>query len=67
MGQTLRSDCDMTLDAGNFFAGIITLLFGAVGVFYALGINDQKAGQAVAPLFGAGLANQFFLTPAPVR
>jgi hypothetical protein len=32
-------------------------VFRAVGVLHALRINDQKAGQGVAPLFGAGLAN----------
>ena len=71
MGQALRVNGDMTFDAGDLLARVIALLFGTVAVLYALRINDQEAGRAVAPLFLAGLANGFFKarsrTPTPSR
>ena len=67
MRQSLRVNGDVTLDAGDFLACVVALLVGAVGVLYALRVNDQKAGQGVAPQFLAGLANGFFLRPAPGR
>jgi len=67
MGKALRVHPDMTFDAGNLLARVIALLFGTVGILYALRINDQEAGQDVAPLFLAGRANGFFLRPAPER
>ena len=67
VGQALRVHRDMALDAGHLLARVIPLLFRTVGILYALGINDQKAGQAVAPLFLADRANGFFLRPAPER
>ena len=67
VGQALRVYRDMALDAGNFFARVVALLFGAVGVLHALRINNDEAGRGVAPQFGAGLANRFFLRLAPGR
>ena len=60
VGQPLGVHCDMPLDAANLLARIVALLFGAIGVFYALRVNDQEAGCGVAPLFDADLANGFF-------
>ena len=65
--QALRVHRDMPLDAGNFFARVVALLFGAVGVLHALRINNDEAGCGVAPQFLAGLANRFFLRPVPER
>ncbi len=56
----LRVNRDMPLDAGDLFAGVVSLLFRAIGVFYALRVNDQEAGRGVAPQFDADLANRFF-------
>ena len=67
MGQSLRVNGDVTLDAGNLLACVVALLIGAVGVLHALRVNDQEAGQGVAPQFLAGLANGFFLRLAPGR
>ena len=67
MRQSLRVNRDVTLDAGDFLACVVALLLGAVRVLHALRVNDQKAGQGVAPQFLAGLANGFFLRPAPGR
>ena len=67
VGQSLRVHGDMTLDAGDLLARVVALLFGAVGVLHALRVNDQEAGRGVAPQFLAGLANGFFLRPAPGR
>ena len=67
VGQSLRVNGDVALDAGDFLARVISLLVGAVGVLHALRVNDQKAGQGVAPQFLAGLANGFFLRPPPGR
>ncbi len=55
--QSLRIDRDVALDAGDLLARVIALLAGRVGVLYALRVHDQEAGRALAPLFGAGLAN----------
>ena len=65
MRQTLSVHRDVALDAGDLLARVIALLFGAIGVLHALRVNDQEAGCGVAPLSGAGLANGFFLRPAP--
>jgi len=67
MRHSLRVHRDMPLDAGDLFARVVALLLGAVCVLYALRINDQKAGQGVAPQFLAGLANGCFLRLAPER
>ncbi len=67
MRQSRRIHCDMALDAGNLLARVVALLTGGVGVLHALCINDQEAGRATASLFGAVLANRFFLAPAPGR
>ncbi len=67
VGQALRIDRDVALDAGDLFARVIALLAGRVGVLHALRVHDQEAGRAVAPLSDAGLANRFFLAPAPAR
>ncbi len=65
--QALRVDRDVALDAGDLLARVIALPAGRVGVLHALRVHDQEAGQALAPLFDAGLANRFFLAPAPGR
>jgi len=57
MGQSLRIDGDVALDAGDFFTRVVALQLRTVGVFHALRINNQEAGHGVASLFGAGLAN----------
>ena len=67
MGQALRVHRDVALDAGDLLARIVSLLSGAVGVLHALRVNDQKASRDVAPLSLSGLANRFFLRPAPGR
>lgn len=67
VGQPLRVDGDMPFDAGNLFARIVALLFGAVGVLYALRVNNDEAGLRVASKFDAGLANGFFLRPTPAH
>jgi hypothetical protein len=67
MRKTLRIDSDVALDAGDFFAGVVTFLLGAIGVLHALRVNNQEAGHGVASLFGAGLANLIFLKLAPER
>jgi hypothetical protein len=60
MGQPLRVNRDVTLDAGHFLARVVSLVFRAVGVLRALGINDQKAGHGVAPLLDSDIANLIF-------
>ena len=60
VGKALRVHPDVTLDAGNFLARVVALLFGGVGVLYALRVSNQKTGHGVAPQFLAGLANGFF-------
>lgn len=55
----------MPLDTKDFLASIITFVFGAIGIFYALGINDAKAGFDVASLSGICRANLIFLMPVP--
>ena len=67
MRQSLRVHCNVRLNARHLLARIISLLLGAVGVLRALRVHDQEAGRGVAPLFLAGLANGFFLRPAPGR
>jgi hypothetical protein len=57
----------MPLDAADLLARIVALFFGRVGVLYALRINNDEARLRVAPKFDAGLANGFFLRPAPGR
>jgi hypothetical protein len=49
----------MPLDAGDFFARVVALLSGTVGVLQALRVNDQKAGHGVASQFLVCLANRF--------
>jgi hypothetical protein len=65
--QALRVHRNMPLDAGNLFARVVSFLFGAVGVLYALRVNNDEAGRGVAPQFLADLANRFVLRPAPRR
>ncbi len=67
MRQALRIDRDVALDAGDLLARVIALLAGRIGVLHALRVDDQEAGRGAAPLFDAGLANRFFLAPAPAR
>ena len=67
MGQALRIHPDVPFHAGDLLACVVALVFSAVGVLHALRVNDQEAGHDVAPKFGAGLANRFFLSPAPER
>jgi|GEM_PF-2926151 len=55
--QTLRVDCDVTLDAGDLLARVVALFFCRVSVLHALRVNNDEAGRGVAPQFGAGLAN----------
>jgi hypothetical protein len=57
MGKSLRIDRDMAFDPRHLLARVIALLAGGIGVLYALRVHNQKAGQDVAPLFPAGLAN----------
>jgi hypothetical protein len=57
VGQALRVHCNMSLDAGNLFAGIVSFLFSRVGVLDALRVNNDEAGRGLAPQFFAGLAN----------
>jgi hypothetical protein len=57
VGQALRVHCNMSLDAGNLFAGIVSFLFSTVGVLDALRVNNDEGGHGVAPQFLAGLAN----------
>jgi hypothetical protein len=65
MGQALRINHNMALDAGHFFTGIITFAAGAIRILDALCINDAETRLGVAPLSGMGLANLIFLMPAP--
>ncbi len=65
--QTLRIDGNVALDAGDLLARVIALLTSRFGVLHALRVHDQEAGRGAAPLFDAGLANRFFLAPAPGR
>lgn len=65
MGQALRIDHDMALDARNFLAGVVAFVPRAVGILHALRINDAKTRLDVAPLFDTGRANLIFLKPAP--
>ena len=67
VGQALRVHRNMSLDAGNLFAGIVSFLFCRVGVLDALRVNNNEAGRGLAPQFLAGLANRFFLRRAPRR
>ena len=67
VGQPLRVDGDMALNAGDLLARVVAFFFGRVGVLHTLRINNDEAGLRVAPKFGAGLANGFFLRPAPGR
>ena len=67
VGQALRVHCNMALDAGNLFAGIVSFLFCTIGVLDALRVNNDEAGRSIAPQFLAGLANRFFLRPVPRR
>src|SRR5665213_4524139 len=67
MGRSLRVNGDVTLDAGDFLARVVALLLSAVGVLHALRVNNDEAGHGVASQFLAGLANGFFLRPAPGR
>jgi len=57
VGQSLRIDRDVTLDAGDLLARVVALFFCRVGVLHALRVNDDEAGRGVAPQFGAGLSN----------
>ena len=57
VGQALRVDRDVTLDAGDLLASVVALFFCRVGVLHALRVNDDEAGRSVAPQFGTGLAN----------
>jgi hypothetical protein len=43
----LRVNRNVPLVADHLFAGPISLVFRAVGVLYALGINDQEADRGV--------------------
>jgi len=53
----------MPLDTRDFLACVIAFVFGAIGIFYALGINDAKARFDVASLSGTRRANLIFLMP----
>jgi len=55
----------MPLDTRDFLACVIAFVFGAIGIFYALGINDAKARFDVASLSGTRRANLIFLMPVP--
>jgi len=57
VGQALRVHCNMPLDAGDLFAGIVAFLLSRVGVLDALRVNNDEAGRGLAPQFFAGLAN----------
>jgi len=59
--QTLRIDCNMTLNSRYLFAGVISFALGAVGIFYALRINDAKRRLFFAAKADAGRANRIFL------
>lgn len=61
--QSLRVHRDVSFDAGNLLARVISLMFVTIGVLYALRIHDQKAGHGVASLFGADLANRVSYGP----
>lgn len=67
MGQALCIHGNMALNPRHFLAGIVALVPGTGSVLDALRINDQEARLYAASLFGTGLANQIFLTPAPGR
>ncbi len=67
VGKPLRVHRDMPLDAGDLLARVVTLLAGRVGVFHALRVSNDEAGLRLASKFCAGLANGFFLRPAPGR
>jgi len=57
----------MPLDTRDFLACVIPFVFGAIGIFYALGINDAKACFELASLFGTRRANLIFLMLAPAN
>ena len=65
--KALRVHCDMPLDAGDLLARIVTLLAGRVCILHALRVSNHEAGMRLASKFCAGLANGFFLRPAPGR
>jgi hypothetical protein len=44
VGQALGIDSNMSFNAGDFLAGVITLFSCCVGVLYALRINNAKTG-----------------------
>jgi len=67
VGQALRIDGDVALDAGDLLPRVVALLLGAIGVLDALRVDDQKARRGAAPLFYAGRANYIFLKPVPER
>jgi hypothetical protein len=64
MGQPLRIHPMCRLMPDTFLARVVSLLLRAV---FTLCVNDQEAGHDVASLFGADLANRFFVKPAPGR
>jgi hypothetical protein len=55
----------MPFDTRDFLARIIAFVFSAIGIFYALGINDAKARFDGASLSGTRYANLIFLMPVP--
>jgi hypothetical protein len=60
MGQPLRVNRTVTPDGGHFLARVLCLVFRAVGVLHALGINDQRSAPGVAPQFDADLSTLIF-------
>jgi hypothetical protein len=65
MGKPLCTDHDVTLDSQYFLSCIATLRTSAIGVFYTLCVDDQKARRGFPPLFCTGHANYIFLKLAP--
>jgi hypothetical protein len=57
MWQAISIDSNVPLDAGDFFAAIITFFFGSIGILDTLSINDQKSGARPATMVLSDLAN----------
>lgn len=67
VGQPLAVYRNMTLDARDFLACIITLATRRARVLHTLRVDDQERWLGVAPQSDTGRANLIFLASAPAR
>ena len=63
--QPVRVHAYVPLDARDFLAGVIALVFCCVRIFDTLGVNDKKSCLRIPPKAASNGSDHIFLTPLP--